>query len=594
MNNHALSWMHLRAFLGDAQPMVDLRAKPFNLNDKQIAWVQNTLANMTFDEKVGQLFINLTTRRDPAYLTELCEKYHIGGVRWQGGSVSEIYEQNRLFQEKSKVPVLIAANCEAGGNGALTEGTFVATGAACGASTTTDTVRDMAKVGAVEAKTVGCNWTFAPICDVVSNPKNTIVNTRAFGDDPDLVLERSLVYMKEMNSQGLACAAKHFPGDGSEERDQHLVMGCNDLSVEEWDNSFGKVYKGLIDAGIQSIMVGHICQPAYSKLLRPGMQDKDIKPATMAPELLQDLLRGKLGFNGLLVTDATHMAGLTAAGSRKEIVPGVIAAGCDMVLFFNDPAEDIQYMKDGIANGTISEERFNDALLRILGLKASVGLDSFTFPKEEEISVVGCAEHHEAAKRAADESITLVKDTQGLLPLNPAEKKRCLLYFIQTTPVGRNYKTDPAKAKLIAELESAGFTVDAPQDFYEMELENSSPFNRFRMMSKTPMEDVKAKYDFVLVVLNMQGYAQTNNVRVNYSIGHSYENPWYIHELPTVCVSLQYTNHLFDVPMMKTFINAYSPSSEYLHALVEKMTGKSPFKGKANELVWGGRWETRL
>jgi len=574
--------------------MVNLKAKPFNLSDEQVKWVEDTIAGMTLDEKVGQLFVCMNQVRNEQYITEMCEKYHVGGVRWQGGTKEEIYWQNEMYQTKSKIPVLIAANCEAGGNGALLEGTYVASGAACGASRTNETVRDMARVGAVEAKTVGCNWTFAPICDIVTNPKNTIVNTRAFGDDPDLVLERSIAYMKEMNANGLMCAAKHFPGDGSEERDQHLVMGCNDLSVEEWDASFGKVYKGLIDAGIQSIMVGHICQPAYSRKLRPGIKDSEIMPGTLAPELLQDLLRGQLGFNGLLITDASHMVGITAAASRKDAMAGVIASGCDMILFMSDPAEDIQYVKDAIASGAITAERLDDALHRILGLKACAGLMNMTFPSKDELVKVGAKEHHELTVKAADESITLVKDTQNLLPIRPEEKKNCLLYFLQQTPVGINYKSDPAKAALIKELEDAGFNVTAPKDFYELELEGSSFMNRIKMMEKEPMEEIKAKYDFVLVAVNMNGYAQTNNVRVNYSIGHSYENPWYVHELPTICVSLQYTNHLFDLPMMKTFVNAYSSKEEYLHAFVEKMTGKSEFKGVANEIVWGGRWEARL
>lgn len=574
--------------------MVDLKAKPFYLTDEQVQWVENTIASMTLDEKVGQMFINLTTDRRPETIKHLCEDLHIGGVRWQGGSPEEVYEQNRLFQKYSKVPVMIAANCEQGGNGALAAGTFVATGAACGAAPTVDTVKDMARVGAEESIAIGCNWTFAPVCDVVSNPKNTIVNTRAFGDDPDLVLERSLAYMNEFQSRGLACAAKHFPGDGSEERDQHLVMGCNDLSVEEWDASFGKVYKGLIDAGLKSMMVGHICQPAYSRKLRPGITDAEIMPGTLASELLQDLLRDQLGFNGLIVTDASHMAGMNAAGSRQYNVPHAIAAGCDMFLFFGNPEEDIQYMKDGIANGVISEERLDDVMHRILGLKASVGLDKLQFPSMDGLKEVGSEEHLECARKAADASITLVKDTQKLLPLNPSEKKRMLLFFIQQAPASRLDKTDPAKAKLIAELEAAGFEVDTWKDFYELDMENPNPFNRFRMMSHESMEDIKKRYDVCLVVLNMKGYAQTNNVRVVYSIGHSYEIPWYVHEIPTLCVSLQYTNHLFDVPMMKTFINAYADTPEYLHALVEKITGKSEFKGIANELVWGGRWEARL
>lgn len=574
--------------------MVDLKIKPFYLNNEQIKWVEDTLASMTEDEKVGQLFINLTLQRDETAITKLCQDYHIGGVRWQGGTLEEVYEQNQMFQEKSRIPVLIAANCEAGGNGAVAEGTFVATGAACAASQTTETVRDMARVGGREAAAVGCNWTFAPVCDVVSNWRNTIVNTRAFGNDPDQIIELSKAYMEEMKEIGLACAAKHFPGDGSEERDQHLLMGCNDLSCEEWDSSFGKVYGALIEAGLPSIMVGHICQPAYSRRLRPGIKEEEIMPATLAPELLQDLLRSQLGFNGLILTDASHMAGLLNAAPRSEVVPGVIAAGCDMLLFFNNPEEDIAYMKQGIANGIVTAERLDDALHRILGLKAMLGLHQLSFPSKENLLTVGHTEHREAAARAAGEAITLVKDTQRLLPIDPAVKKRVMLYFIESAPENLAAGPDPAKKMLIEELEAAGFEVTAPEDFYELEMKGHSAANKGRMMHSFAREPFKSQYDLVIMAVHMKGYAQTNNVRVNYSIGHSHEIPWTLKEVPTLCVSLNYTNHLYDLPMMKTFINAYAPTREYLHELVNKITGKSPFKGQANELVWCGRWDTRL
>ena len=127
--------------------MIDLKAKPFNLNESQIRWVEDTYNSLTEDEKIGQLFINLTLKRDKETLSKLVSEYHIGGVRWQGGTLEEVYEQNRFLQENSKVPLLIAANTEAGGNGAVSEGTMVASGAACGASMTEETVRDMAKVG---------------------------------------------------------------------------------------------------------------------------------------------------------------------------------------------------------------------------------------------------------------------------------------------------------------------------------------------------------------------------------------------------------------------------------------------------------------
>ncbi len=160
----------------------------------------------------------------------------------------------------------------------------------------------MADKAAEEAKAIGVNWTFAPITDVVYNWRNTIVNNRAFGNDPDEVIADSIAYMEGAHKHGLACCCKHFPGDGVEERDQHLVLGCNDLTVEEWEKSFGKVYRAVFEAGVESVMVGHICMPAWSKKLRPGMTDDDILPATLSPELLQDLLRDRLGFNGLART----------------------------------------------------------------------------------------------------------------------------------------------------------------------------------------------------------------------------------------------------------------------------------------------------
>ena len=141
----------------------------------------------------------------------------------------------------------------------------------------------MADKAAEEAKAIGVNWTFAPITDVVYNWRNTIVNNRAFGNDPDEVIADSIAYMEGAHKHGLACCCKHFPGDGVEK-------------------SFGKVYRAVFEAGVESVMVGHICMPAWSKKLRPGMTDDDILPATLSPELLQDLLRDRLGFNGLART----------------------------------------------------------------------------------------------------------------------------------------------------------------------------------------------------------------------------------------------------------------------------------------------------
>ena len=349
--------------------MVNLREKPYYLNDEQIQWVEDTIAGMTIEEKIGQLFVNMVgnaEERKPENIKKVLDTYHPGAIRYHNAPKEEIWAMADCLQKTTKIPLLIASNCEAGGNGGTGGGTPIANGAAMAAIDSEEAVTEMATISAREAAAVGCNWNFAPIVDLTYNWRNTIVQLRAFNDNPDDVIRYAKAFFKGMKTQNFATCMKHFPGDGTEENDQHLIMGVNEFDCDKWDATYGKVYKALIDEGVMTIMAGHIALPAYSKKLRPGIKDEDIRPATLAPELITDLLKGQLGFNGLVVTDASHMIGMFGATiPRKEQVPQAIAAGCDMYLFFNDREEDFGYMMEGYKNGTITEERLNDALHRI-------------------------------------------------------------------------------------------------------------------------------------------------------------------------------------------------------------------------------------
>lgn len=172
--------------------MVNLKAKPFYLSDADIEWVENTIAGMTEDEKIGQLFTNLAYSKEPDYIKSLCQDLHIGGVRYQGGNAREVYEQNKYYQECTRIPLLIATNCEEGGNGVAKGGTLIGTHAQCGACETTQAAYDMGYVSGVEGTAVGCNWTFAPISDLLFNWRNTIINTRSFGKDQCLCPNQSM------------------------------------------------------------------------------------------------------------------------------------------------------------------------------------------------------------------------------------------------------------------------------------------------------------------------------------------------------------------------------------------------------------------
>lgn len=578
--------------------MVDLRQKPFYLDDEGVKWVEDTLASMSLEEKVGQLFVQMRHSLDPEEIKRTLKAYHQGGLRWQGGDRQGVYEQNKTYQENSRIPLLIAANCDNGGDGALSDGTFVATAAEAAAGGGTQTAYDMGYVAGREASSVGVNWMFNPCADIFMNWRNTIVNTRAFGDNADQVIQNIRAYIEGIHQSNIACCCKHFPGDGVEERDQHLVLGVNDLSVEDWDASFRKVYQTMIDEGLESIMVGHIALPAMSRKLRPGIREEDIMPATLAPELLTDLLRGEMGFNGLVITDASHMAGIACMEKRSVAVPKAIASGCDMFLFSNDMEEDFNYMMDGVKNGVISEERLSDALHRILGLKARLKLykpeNRVPDPAVKE-AVVGCAEHLRLAEEAAQRCVTLVKDTQHNLPIDPARQKRARLVYIQSTPTSKTYRGDPVKELVVQELENAGFSVDVAPNFHDLEVEKGpSPANMTVMMDCGKMEEFRANYDVVFLVINVKGYAQENNVRLRWSCNHSSELPWYATEVPTIGISLNYTNHLIDVPQVRTFVNAYGCNRASIRAAIEKICGRSPFTGTASDTVFCGKWDTRL
>ena len=582
--------------------MVDLKAKPFFLSDSEIAWVEETIASMTPEEKLAQLFVLLkpVPGADEGRIKALMESVKPGGMRWQGGDRETVFRQNTFFQRYSRIPVLIAGNCDEGGNGVLPkEGTFVATAAEAGAGEGTETAYRMGYVAGKEAAAIGVNWMFNPVADVYKNWRNTIVNTRSFGSDPDRVTECVRAYIRGIRdaAPNMACTCKHFPGDGWDELDPHNSPACNEADPEEWRATYGKVYRTMIDEGLETIMTGQISLPAVSRELRPGIRDGEILPASLAPELLQDLLRGEMGFNGLIISDASHMIGMAGVMKRSEAVPKCIAAGCDMFLFTNDTEEDLGYLKAGIENGIVTEERLDDALHRILGLKARLKLydESVRYPDSAGLDVIGCGEHRGYTAAAADAGITLVKDTRGLIPVNPAEKKNALLVYVRSTPNSKGDRGDGIRERITEELERVGFSVTQCPSFYDLELENGvHPMNFVRMMQPGRREDFRKKYDIVFVFINIKGYAQRNVERLSWSSGHSMEMPWYTEEVPTVGVSLNYTNHLVDCANIHTFVNAYSPDRENVRAAVEKITGKSAFRGRADETVFCGRWDTRL
>ncbi len=438
---------------------------------------------------------------------------------------------------------------------------------------------------AEEGLSVGANYAFAPITDIDYNFRNPITNTRTFGSDPDAVLRLSSAYIRECQGRGMACSAKHFPGDGRDERDQHLCATVNDLSPEEWDKTYGKIYKTLIYEGVKTVMVGHIMQPAYSKKLNPSLSDGDILPASLSKELLQGLLRDKLGFNGLIISDATTMAGFDVSMPRDKAVPACIAAGCDMFLFAKNLEEDYLFMLNGIKEGIITPERLDEAVARILALKASLKLhkkDNVPSLERAE-NTLGKEEHRRVAERVAEGSIALVKDTQKILPLDKNKIKNVLVYDIESGENALGYARTAGVYDMIEPLLKAeGFNVTR---FVPAQGKEGKTARYF---------DTAGKYDLILYVCNLATKSNQTTVRIEWLNPMGVNVPRFVKSVPTVFVSTENPYHLLDVPMVKTYINTYGMNAYTLPRLMDKLMGRSAFTAKQPVDAFCGKWDTRL
>lgn len=590
--------------------MVDLRAKPYYLSDEDIAWVEATIAGMTDEEKVGQLFFDNNGGATDEELRELVDKYHLGGFRYNGIKSARVRQVVEVLQTASPIPLFIACNTESGGNGSGTDGTYIGSGLKVGATGRVEYAKALGFLSNEEAAAMGNNMAFAPVCDIHYNWQNTEIVQRCFGSDVQRVLEMSVAYLEGVHElPGYACVCKHFPGNGQDFRDAHLSSNINEFTREEWMATYGKVYKALFDAGVDGVMGGHIMLPKYMREVKPGITDDEMLPATLCPEILTGLLRDELGFNGVVISDATHMVGMTNRMTRKEMVPASINAGCDMFLFYNDADEDIGWMLEAYRGGVISEGRMNEALTRILGLKARMGLHKKAkgdiVPSAAALEgVLGAQKYKDAAAAIAKDAITLVKyKDQGVLPITPEKYPRIMLVNIKGEDgamaqlmkfaFGGGDAQTPAEI-LCGRLREKGFDAfvhESPIDKAKrLAAEGKGGFNDMYKAGKAAIADFAAQQDLVITVFNVAN----GRPSFGFSKGGG-EIPWYVHDVPTIGISVNAPTMLADVPTLRTYINAYDSRPCTIDALVEKlMTGPDAFTGIDPIDSFCGLWDTRL
>ena len=589
--------------------MVNLKAIPYNLSDEDILWVKETIAGMTDEEKVGQLFFQLTASQDEEYLKELMEKYHLGGCRYNGLPGEKVLAQNKSLQKYAKIPVFIACNPEKGGDGVCPDGTQVGAGIKVGATGKTEYAEAMGRVSGIQIAATGCNMAFAPVVDILYNHECEEVLMRAFGGNHERVAAMGKAYMDGIHmTEGVASTAKHFPGNGQDYRDAHISNNINNFGYDKWMETYGHVYKTLIDGGLDAIMGGHILMPQLMKDKNPDVTPEEILPATLSYEIMTTLLRDDLGFNGMVVTDASHMVGMTNRMKRSEMLPLSINAGCDMFLFFNDPDEDFATMLNAYKSGIISEERMTEALTRILGLKAKMGLHK---KAKEDLCPTGDdlqatlhnPEYSAYAPKISRDAVTLVKSLdKDVLPISPDKTKRIMIVPIKgvdnplmalaAMAMGGGMQRKTPAEKLKERLEAKGFEVfiyESPIDKMKaMVARGEKPSLNMYFAGKHAISDFVSQQDLVISLFDVMNGHPTFGL----SKGGG-EIPWYVHELPVIGISVNKPTMLADCPMLRTYINAYDSADYTIDALVDALT-TGDFRGTDPIDSFCGMWDTKI
>ena len=405
-------------------------AQPAHLDGEGRRWVEHTLKKMSLEEKVGQMLMTLERVRfqnaesdDLRALMEKVRRYHMGGltlsVPVEGGMLYKTLPleaatwTNRL-QQSSELPLLISADFERGVGMRLNAGTFFPAAMAFGATRQPELAERFGEISAQEARALGVHLNFFPVADVNSNPVNPIINTRSFGEDPQMVGDFVAAYIRGAKRFGLLTTAKHFPGHGDTATDTHLTMAIVNGDRTHLDKIELPPFQRAISAGVDAVMVAHVYVPAL---------DPDPKRVGVTSPLVEtDLLKKQLGFNGLVVTDAMDMNAL------EEVYPGragqgraavdAIKAGADVLLQASDLDAAYNGILNAVRSGELSEARIDASVRKLLEMKASLGLHkSRTVDLNQVDALVAKPENVGFGQSVADRAVTLVRDNGHLLPL---------------------------------------------------------------------------------------------------------------------------------------------------------------------------------
>lgn len=399
-------------------PKISAQYQPENISKEDLKkankWVEKTYKNLSQDEKLGQLFIvALYTNRgenEISNVRNIVVNDKIGGlILMQDDAAREINLVNE-FQQKSKVPLMIGMDAEWGVFQRIAAAHKFPWAMTLGAIQDKSLIRQMAAKIAEDCHRMGINWDFAPVVDVNTNPNNPIIGNRSFGSEVNNVVNSATAYADGLQSNNILAAIKHFPGHGDTSTDSHLDLPVVSHNLDRLNATELAPFKALMNKGIGGVMVAHLYVPA----LEPN---KGI-PASVSKNIITGLLKDKLGYKGLIITDALNMGAVANKYNPGELDAMAFKAGNDIMLFSQGVANGKKLIQKAIDNGEISQSRVEESVKKILLTKYFLGLDKYTPKNPENInSDLNNDSHKALVQNLYSNALTLLKDEKKLLPL---------------------------------------------------------------------------------------------------------------------------------------------------------------------------------
>ncbi|WP_196161214.1 glycoside hydrolase family 3 protein [Reinekea sp. G2M2-21] len=524
--------------------------------DLHSTWVSSTLAAMSLPQKVGQLlhpFLMPFLGVDQALAS--LHDIEVGGAFFFPERKEILQQLSDKLQARLTVPAIVASDLENGAGRMVNGAVVFPDNMAVAATGDAHHAYVMGEAAAKEGLDVGVHWSFGPVVDINANIHNPITNTRSFGDKPSTIKAFATQMIHGMQQNGLVACAKHFPGDGFDDRDQHLCTTINPLSFDDWQASSGQLFQDMIDAGVWSIMIGHIALPCVD----PGETGRlaDAPSAVMSKKITTDLLRKKMGFDGVIISDAIGMGGSCTQYPESEIVVRSIESGCDMVLFCQ-PKPAFQAIINAVETGRLSEARIDESVRRLLALKETLGIHQNV--QRPAVSADDQQRFAQTASQVAEQALTEVVNTHAAdaFPLTTGMKVLCM-----------HLRGDPQ------------YHVDGIDDQLRargIDVVRWSESDEFHM----PDWHDLSGYDAIIIATVYGPTWATGRIRLAGNYSRALVEAMKSHHSRLVMASFGSPYHVYEYPKVPCYVNCYSPDEHSQTAFVKylfgelKPTGRSP------------------